>query len=153
MLCWAAAEVVAKAAGPGGAERAVQLLQRISPWPPFFHMEEEVLRHTLHVGFSPSGILRPAPGARGPSASAAAGKGSEAASSRHSAGPGAGPFPLPADVAAESRGAAAGAGQRARGLPSAGGRAPAAARCRRGAAPPRGWRIGGSWGKRLRVCV
>lgn len=47
LLCWAAAEVVAKAAGGGGAERAVQLLHRISPCPPFFHMEEDVLRHTL----------------------------------------------------------------------------------------------------------
>lgn len=65
LLCWAAAaEVVAKAAGGGGAERAVQLLHRISPCPPFFHMEEDVLRHTLQVGFSPSGILRPARGPR-----------------------------------------------------------------------------------------
>lgn len=65
LLCWAAAEVVAKGPGPGGPARPVQLLQRISPWPPFFHMEEEVLRHTLHVGFSPSGILGAGPG-RGP---------------------------------------------------------------------------------------
>lgn len=62
LLCCAAAEVVAKAAGGGGAERAVQLLHRISPCPPFFHMEEDVLRHTLQVGFSPSGILSPARG-------------------------------------------------------------------------------------------
>lgn len=58
--------MVAKAAGPGGAERAVQLLHRISPWPPFFHMEEDVLRQTLQVGFSPSGILQPAAGPAAP---------------------------------------------------------------------------------------
>lgn len=91
---------MAKAAGGGGAERAVQLLHRISPCPPFFHMEEDVLRHTLQVGFSPSGILSPARGPRPP---------------QRAAGAGAGPFPAAADVAAAGPGAAG------PGLPSAGG--------------------------------
>lgn len=35
----------------------VQLLQRISPWFPFFHIEEEVVLHTAQHGFNPSGIV------------------------------------------------------------------------------------------------
>ena len=104
MLCCAAAEVVAKAAGPGGAERAVQLLHRISPCPPFFHMEEDVLRHTLHVGFSPSGILRPAAGPAAP--------GSDTGGTRRHRPARLGPSPSPpaADVAAWRRGGRSAAG-------------------------------------------
>lgn len=35
----------------------VQLLQRISPWFPFFHIEEEFVLHTAQHGFNPSGIV------------------------------------------------------------------------------------------------
>lgn len=35
----------------------VQLLHRISPWLPFFHMEEEFVLHAAQHGFKPSGIF------------------------------------------------------------------------------------------------
>lgn len=35
----------------------VQLLQRISPWLPFFHMDEEFVLQTAQHGFRPSGIV------------------------------------------------------------------------------------------------
>lgn len=35
----------------------VQLLQRISPWFPFFHIEEEFVLQTAQHGFKPSGIV------------------------------------------------------------------------------------------------
>lgn len=35
----------------------VQLLQRISPWFPFFHIDEELVLQTAQLGFSPSGIV------------------------------------------------------------------------------------------------
>lgn len=35
----------------------VQLLQRISPWFPFFHMDEEFVLQTAQHGFKPSGIV------------------------------------------------------------------------------------------------
>lgn len=35
----------------------VQLLQRISPWFPFFHIDEEFVLHTAQHGFKPSGIV------------------------------------------------------------------------------------------------
>lgn len=34
----------------------VQLLHRISPWFPFFHMDEELVLQTAQHGFRPSGI-------------------------------------------------------------------------------------------------
>lgn len=36
---------------------AVQLLQRISPWFPFFHIEDEFVLQTAQHGFKPSGIV------------------------------------------------------------------------------------------------
>lgn len=42
----------------------VQLLQRISPWEPFFHMGEEVVLQTAQHGFSPSGIASNPPQTR-----------------------------------------------------------------------------------------
>lgn len=35
----------------------VQLLQRISPWFPFFHIGEEFVLQTAQHGFKPSGIV------------------------------------------------------------------------------------------------
>lgn len=35
----------------------VQLLQSISPWFPFFHIEEEFVLQTAQHGFKPSGIV------------------------------------------------------------------------------------------------
>lgn len=35
----------------------VQLLHRISPWFPFFHIDEEFVLHTAQHGFKPSGIV------------------------------------------------------------------------------------------------
>ena len=35
----------------------VQLLQRISPWFPFFHIDEEFVLQTAQHGFKPSGIV------------------------------------------------------------------------------------------------
>lgn len=36
---------------------AVQLLHRISPWFPFFHMEDELVLQTAQHGFRPSGMF------------------------------------------------------------------------------------------------
>lgn len=35
----------------------VQLLHKISPWFPFFHIDEEFVLHTAQHGFKPSGML------------------------------------------------------------------------------------------------
>lgn len=35
----------------------VQLLQRISPWFPFFHIDEEFVLQTAQLGFKPRGIV------------------------------------------------------------------------------------------------
>lgn len=44
-------------AGPPLLLFPVQLLQRISPWLPFFHIDEEFVLHTAQHGFKPSGIV------------------------------------------------------------------------------------------------
>ena len=35
----------------------VQLLQRISPWFPFFHIDDELVLQTAQHGFKPNGIF------------------------------------------------------------------------------------------------
>lgn len=44
-------------AGPPLLLFPVQLLQRISPWFPFFHIGEELVLQTAQHGFKPSGIV------------------------------------------------------------------------------------------------
>lgn len=89
LLCGGAAEVLAKGAaprprprpppplatppaapGPAPAPpqaplRPVQWWQRISPCGPFRHMDDDVVLHTLHVGFRPSGMVAGSGGPRG----------------------------------------------------------------------------------------
>lgn len=50
-------EVVEGPAGPPLLLLPVQLLHRISPWFPFFHIDEEFVLHTAQHGFKPSGIV------------------------------------------------------------------------------------------------
>lgn len=50
-------EMMEGPAGPPPLLLPVQLLQRISPWLPFFHMDEEFVLHTAQHGFNPSGIV------------------------------------------------------------------------------------------------
>lgn len=50
-------EMMEGPAGPPLLLLPVQLLQRISPWFPFFHMDEEFVLHTAQHGFNPSGIV------------------------------------------------------------------------------------------------
>lgn len=50
-------EMMEGPAGPPLLLFPVQLLQRISPWFPFFHMDEEFVLHTAQHGFKPSGIV------------------------------------------------------------------------------------------------
>lgn len=52
-------EMMEGPAGPPLLLLPVQLLQRISPWLPFFHMDEEFVLHTAQHGFKPSGIVAP----------------------------------------------------------------------------------------------
>lgn len=42
---------------PLGVLLPVQLLHRISPWFPFFHMEEELVLQTAQHGFKPRGMF------------------------------------------------------------------------------------------------
>lgn len=86
LLCGGAAEVLAKVAAPKppplllppvplaapepvtpppAPPRPVQWWQRISPWAPFFHMEDDVVLQMLQVGLRPRGIVAGSGGPRG----------------------------------------------------------------------------------------
>lgn len=56
LFCWMAEEVDPPEL-PLLVLFPVQLLHRISPWLPFFHMEEELVLQTAQHGFNPRGMF------------------------------------------------------------------------------------------------